>query len=116
DSFGVVDATTHPGYDEAITEFGLARSFEGLAKAGPRIGGDVALVARYRAGGAYHPWHPFWLFAEDEYAMTRARAIIVAGGPARGVLARARGGGGGAPGECPRAPRPGGGHGAAEPR
>ena len=79
DSLGVVDATTHPGYEEAIAEFGLARSFEGLAKTGPRIGGDAALVARYRAGGAYHPWHPFWLFAEDEYGMTRAGAIIMAG-------------------------------------
>src|SRR3989441_3253524 len=85
DSRGVVDALTHPGYEEAIAEFGLARSFEALAKAGPRIGGDAALVARYRAGGAYHPWHPFWLFAEDEYGMTRAGAIIMAGGPP-GVL------------------------------
>src|SRR5207244_12649067 len=41
--------------------------------------GDAALVARYRAGSAYHPWHPFWLFAEDEYGMTRAGAIIMAG-------------------------------------
>ncbi|OLD99554.1 MAG: hypothetical protein AUG80_04765 [Candidatus Rokubacteria bacterium 13_1_20CM_4_68_9] len=79
DSLGVVDAATHPGYEEAIAEFGVARSFETVAKAGSRIGGDAALVARYRAGSAYHPWHPFWLFAEDEYGMTRAGAIIMAG-------------------------------------
>ena len=79
DSLGVVDAATHPGYEEAIAEFGVARSFETVAKAGSRIGGDAALVARYRAGSAYHPWHPFWLLAEDEYGMTRAGAIIMAG-------------------------------------
>ena len=79
DSLGVVDAATHPGYEEAIAEFGVARSFETVAKAGSRIGGDAALVAPYRAGSAYHPWHPFWLFAEDEYGMTRAGAIIMAG-------------------------------------
>src|SRR3989475_1892551 len=79
DSLGVVDAATHPGYEEAIAEFGVARSFETVAKAGPRIGGEAALVARYRAGSAYHPWHPFWLFAEDEYGMTRAGAIMMAG-------------------------------------
>ena len=79
DSLGVVDAATHPGYEEAIAEFGVARSFETVAKAGSRIGGDAALVARYRAGSAYHPWHPFWLFAEDEYGMTRAGAIMMAG-------------------------------------
>jgi hypothetical protein len=79
DSEGVVDPATHPGYEEALAEYGRARSFEALAGAGPRIGGDATLVARYRAGGAYHPWHPFWLFAEDEYAMTRAGAIVMAG-------------------------------------
>src|SRR5205809_213825 len=79
DSLGVVDAAPPPGYEEAIAEFGVARSFETVAKAGPRIGGEAALVARYRAGSAYHPWHPFWLFAEDEYGMTRAGAIMMAG-------------------------------------
>jgi hypothetical protein len=79
DSEDVIDPTTHPGYEEAIAEFGRARSFEALVGAGARVGGDATLVARYRAGGAYHPWHPFWLFAEDEYAMTRAGAIVMAG-------------------------------------
>ena len=79
DSAGVVDPATHPGYREAIREFGRTRSFEALAEAAGGIGGDPALVARYRAGGAYHPYHPFWLFNEDEYAMTTARRIIMAG-------------------------------------
>jgi len=79
DSAGVVDPATHPGYREAIREFGRTRSFEALAGAAGRIGGDPALVARYRGGGAYHPYHPFWLFNEDEYAMTTAGRIIMAG-------------------------------------
>src|SRR5207249_11935718 len=87
DRLGVVDAAPHPGYGEAFAGFGVARSFETVAKAGARIGGVAALVARYRAGSAYHPWHPFWLFAEDEYGMTRAGAIMM-GGARPGMLWR----------------------------
>jgi hypothetical protein len=79
DSAGTVDPATHPGYREAVREFGRTRSFEALAGAAEGIGRDPALIARYRAGGAYHPYHPFWLFNEDEYAMTTAARIIMAG-------------------------------------
>jgi hypothetical protein len=79
DSAGVVDPATHPGYEEAIETFGRTRSFEDLARAAEGVGRDPALVAHYRAGGAYHPYHPFWLFNEDEYAMTTAGRIIMAG-------------------------------------
>ncbi len=79
DSTGVVDPKTHPGYTEAIREFGRKRSFEDLARVAEGIGRDPVLVARYRAGGAYHPYHPFWLFNEDEYAMRTAGRIIMAG-------------------------------------
>lgn len=85
DSAGTVDPATHPGYLEAIRAFGAKRSFEDLAGAAERIGRDPALVARYRAGAAYHPYHPFWLFNENEYAMTTAARIIMAG-PAPGEL------------------------------
>ena len=56
----------------------LAAARRGLMRR-RRVGGDPALIARYRAGGAYHPYHPFWLFNENEYAMTTAARIIMAG-------------------------------------
>src|SRR2546422_7143261 len=86
DSLGVVDAATHPGYEEAIAEFGVARSFETVAKAGARLRGDSALVARDRPGGADHPWQPVSAFAEGEYGMTRAGALIMAGAGAGVVV------------------------------
>jgi hypothetical protein len=79
DSAGVVDPATHPGYAEAMAAFGASRSFDDLARAADGIGRAPRLVARYRAGGAYHPYHPFWLFNENEYAMTTAERIILAG-------------------------------------
>jgi hypothetical protein len=36
-------------------------------------------LAGYRQGGAYHPYHPFWLFNENEYSMRTAGHIIMAG-------------------------------------
>jgi hypothetical protein len=85
DSAGVVDPATHPGYAEAINAFGRTRSFEKLAAAADDIGRDPALIARYRAGGAYHPYHPFWLFNENEYAMTTAARIVMAGATPGGL-------------------------------
>jgi hypothetical protein len=79
ESTGTVDPATHPGYLEAIRGFGRSRSFDALEREGERVGRDPALLRVYRAGGAYHPFHPFWLFNEDEYAMRSASRIVMAG-------------------------------------
>ncbi len=79
-SRNAVDPRTHPGYEEAIRTFGRAgRSFEALERAADGVGRDPGLVRVYQAGGAYHPYHPFWLFNEDEYGMRTASRILMAG-------------------------------------
>lgn len=79
-SANTVDPSTHPGYAEAIRAFGRSgRSFDALEREADRVGRDSELVRRYRQGGAYHPYHPFWLFNENEYAMRTAGRIIMAG-------------------------------------
>src|SRR5256885_507386 len=77
DSLGGVGPPDHTGYHEAIAEFGVARSFETVAKAGSRIGGDAALVARYPPRSAHPPWHPFRLLAGDEDGMNPPGPLIM---------------------------------------
>jgi hypothetical protein len=82
-SANVIDPRTHPGYVEAIRAFGRSgRSFEALERGADLVGRDRDLVRVYRQGGAYHPYHPFWLFNENEYGMRTAGRIIMAGAKA----------------------------------
>lgn len=79
-SANTVDPRTHPGYVEAIRAFARSgRSFDALEREADRVGRDPDLVQIYRQGGAYHPYHPFWLFNENEYAMRTAGRIVMAG-------------------------------------
>jgi hypothetical protein len=79
-SANAIDPRTHPGYAEAIRAFGRSgRSFDALEREADRIGRNPELVRIYRRGDAYHPYHPFWLFNENEYGMRTAGRIIMAG-------------------------------------
>lgn len=82
-SANTVDPRTHPGYVEAIRAFARSgRSFDALEREADRVGRDPELVQVYRQGGAYHPYHPFWLFNENEYAMRTAGRIVMVGAKA----------------------------------
>lgn len=79
-SANTIDPRTHPGYVEAIRAFARSgRSFDALEPEADRVGRDPDLVGIYRKGGAYHPYHPFWLFNENEYGMRTAGRIVMAG-------------------------------------
>jgi lactate racemase len=71
-SRGVVDAESHPSYEEVIRLYGEAGSVDALSAH------ERGHLSR-RHGRGYHPAHPFWLFYEDEYLLRRAGRIILAG-------------------------------------
>jgi nickel-dependent lactate racemase len=78
---GYIDPDKHPSYARALDLFADAGSAEEFEKKYfEELYADESLLDRYRDEHAYHPVHPVWLFNENQYALDRAGAIIIATG------------------------------------
>lgn len=79
ESRGVVDADRHPSYEEVIRLYAEAGSVRDLVAHEGRYMTHPEHLARFRGGRGFHPAHPFWLFYENEYLLSRAGRIVFAG-------------------------------------
>lgn len=78
-SDGVIDHDTYPSYQEVIDLYDQHHDIGDLSVHQYDIATREAYLERYRAGGAYHPLHPFWLLYSCNYLLSRAGAVVLAG-------------------------------------
>ena len=79
ESRGLVDRERHPSFEEVIRLYAEAGSIKDLVTYEAGYLTHRGYLASYQHGRGFHPAHPFWLFYENEYALTRAGRIIFAG-------------------------------------
>lgn len=78
-SAGHIDARTFPSYQEVIDLYGQYHDAAALAAHEEEIGNRPDYLYRYTHGYGYPPVHPFWLFYENEYTLSTAAKVIMAG-------------------------------------
>jgi lactate racemase len=78
-SAGYIDERLYPSYREVIDLYGRYHSAASLASHEDDVGNRPDFLHRYRFGYRYPPLHPFWLFYENDYALSHASKVIMAG-------------------------------------
>jgi hypothetical protein len=78
-SMGRIDERTFPSYREVIDLYGRYHHSAALADHEEEVGNRPEYLYKYMHGYGYPPLHPFWLFYENEHAISTAARVIMAG-------------------------------------
>lgn len=76
---GFIDPQIYPSYQKVIDVYGSLHSPRGLIDYEDEFNNNREYTHKYTYEHAYPPLHPFWLLYENEYALNRASAVIMAG-------------------------------------
>ena len=76
---GFIDPQLYPSYQKVIDVYGSLHSPRGLIDYEDEFNNNREYTHKYTYEHAYPPLHPFWLLYENEYALNRASAVIMAG-------------------------------------
>jgi hypothetical protein len=76
---GFIDPQLYPSYQKVIDVYGSLHSPRGLIDYEDEFNNNPEYTHKYTYEHGYPPLHPFWLLYENEYALNRASAVIMAG-------------------------------------